>query len=318
MLQKYINNLINTNIVNTNTVNTNTLTKHVQIVDIIFEGGLFNGSYQLGFLNYVKQLEKLQLIKVKRLSGCSIGSLMALLYFIDISLEDNIDFVSNIIYKHIKKHNNINFFNKVKKFYIKRLPPDFLNLVNKRLFITYNDISKNKQIVKSTYNNVDDLFETIRRSCAVPYIIDNTLFYNGKYFDGLYPYIFKLKTNRKIINLNIVNINNFKYFISIKNENNNIYRVIEGILDTHKFFSSNFSSNMCSYVNNWSIITIMKNKLLIKIFKFSIFILHHFYIFIKIFKKYISKTTFSKTVVSETSNQLFVIIFKFFFKVFCV
>lgn len=263
-------------------------------------------------------MEKKQIIKVKRLSGCSIGSFMALLYFINISLDENINFISDIIYKHIKKHNNINFFNKVKNFYIKRLPHDFLNLVNKRLFITYNDISKNKQIVKSTYSSADELFETIRRSCAVPYIIDNTLFYNGKYFDGLYPFIFKYKRDRKIINLNIVNISNFKYFISIKNENNNIYRVIEGILDTHTFFSSNFYSNMCSYVNNWSIITIIKNNLLIKCFKLSIFILHYLYIFIKIFKKYIRKTILSENIISEMSNQLLVVIFKFFFKIFCV
>jgi hypothetical protein len=305
MLQKYIHNLINNLDVNTDI--------SVPKVDIVLEGGLFNGSYQLGFLNYIKQMEKNKLIKVKRLSGCSIGSFMAFLYFTDVSLDENIDFISNIIYKHIKKYNNLNFFNKVQKFYIKRLPPNFLQLINGKLFITYNDVSKNKQIVKSTYANTDEIFETIRRSCSVPYIIDKSIFYNGKYFDGLYPFIFKPKKDRKIINLNIVNIYNFNYGISIKNENNNIHRVINGILDTHTFFSSNFSSNMCSYIDNWSIITNTKHKLLINFFKFSIFILHHIYIFIKIFKKYTRNTN-----IGEVGNQLIIIIIKYFFKVCCI
>lgn len=306
MLQKYINNLVD--LVPKSCPKSCTKVK----VDIIFEGGLFNGSYQLGFLNYVKQMEQKQMITIKRLSGCSIGSFMAFLYFTDISLDDNIDFINNIVYKHVKKYKNINIFNKLCKFYIKRLPPNFLDLINRRLFITYNDVSKNKQIVKSTYSSIEDVLETIRRSCSVPYIVDKTLFYNNKYFDGLYPYIFKPKKDRKIINLNIVNIDNFKFGISIKNENNNIHRVIDGILDTHTFFSSNYNSNMCSYIDNWSIIKNIKYQLLIKIFKYNICILHHIYIFIKIFKKYSSNT------ISEACNQLFVIICKFLFKVICV
>jgi hypothetical protein len=317
MLQKYINNLVDMLVVDKLAdklvADKLVVDKLVPNVDIVFEGGLFNGSHQLGFLNYIKQMEKKQMIKVKRLSGCSIGSFAAFIYFTDTSLDENINFISNILYKHIKKNHNVNFFNKIWKYYIKRLPNNFLDLINGRLFITYNDVSKNKQIVKSTYSSIEDLFETIRRSCSVPYIIDKLLFYNGKYFDGLYPFIFKPKKDRKIINLNIINLEKFNYFISIKNEKNNIYRVIDGILDTHAFFSSNYNSSMCSYVNDWSLITNIKHNLLIKIFKLSIFIFHYFYIFIKIFKKYASNT-----IISETSNQLFIIICKFAFRAFCV
>ena len=123
----------------------------------------------------------------------------------------------------------------------------------------------------------------------------------------------KLKPKADLLKkFNIVNIDNFKFGISIKNENNNIHRVIDGILDTHTFFSSNYNSNMCSYIDNWSIIKNIKYQLLIKIFKYNICILHHIYIFIKIFKKYSSNT------ISEACNQWFVIICKFLFKVICV
>jgi hypothetical protein len=305
MLQRYINKLIDQR----------HTTQHID-ADIVFEGGLFNGSYQLGFLTYIKQMEKLNLIRVKRISGCSIGAFIALLYFIDVSLDDNIDFVSNVIYKHAKKHHNINIFDKTYAFYSKRLPNNFLDIINGKLFITYNDVSKNKQIVKSHYASIEELFDVIRRSCSMPYIIDKNLFYNNKYIDGLYPYIFKPKKDRKIINLNIINWRKLDFF-TIKNENNNIQRVINGIMDTHAFFSvsSDFFpiSNMCSYVDEWSIITRFKYMMLVKLLQLSISIFHYIYIFIRIFKKH-----YHDDITPEFINTLFVVISKFVFKIFCV
>ena len=301
MFQRYINNQIKL-----------IPKKQPLHVDLVFEGGLFNGSYQLGFLAYIKQMEKLQLIQVKRISGCSIGAFMALLYFIDVSLDDNINFVSNIIYNHAKKHHNINIFDKVYAHYIKFLPNNFLDIINGKLFITYNDVSKNKQIVKSKYASVEELFDVIRRSCSIPYIIDKTLFYNNKYIDGLYPYIFKPKKNRKIINLNIINLQKLDFF-TIKNETNNIQRVINGIIDTHVFFSLSSFSNMCSYVDEWSIITRFKYIIKIKFSQLFINLFHYIYILIKIFKKYNHDNH-----TGDFINTLFVVICKFVFISFCV
>ena len=61
MLQSYINKLVETE--------HPTYKKKPIVVDLIFEGGLFNGSYQLGFLSYIKKLEEKNIIKVKRISG---------------------------------------------------------------------------------------------------------------------------------------------------------------------------------------------------------------------------------------------------------
>ena len=91
MLQRYINSLI-TKKTDIN-IKPKPKSKPKQNVDLVFEGGLFNGSYQLGFLAYIKQMENLQLICVKRVSGCSIGAFMALLYFIDVPLDENIYFI---------------------------------------------------------------------------------------------------------------------------------------------------------------------------------------------------------------------------------
>lgn len=309
MLKKYINQLVN-NIPNQYLTKLQGKTNTPLKVDLVFEGGLFNGSYQLGFLNYIKQMEKKQFLKVERVSGCSIGSIIAFLYFTNISINDSINFITNVMYKHVKKHHNMDIFNQVFDFFTKKLPTNFLDIINGKLFITYNDISKGIQIIKSTYSSIDELFDVIRRSCYIPYVIDKSIFYNGKYVDGLYPYVFKPKKNRKIINVNIINLKKICSFISIKNEKNNIHRVIDGIIDTHTFFSSNFYSNMCSYIDDQTIITKLQYFILIKFFQFNILILHYFYVLNKLFKKII-KTNYDV-------KKMFHILYTFLFKSICV
>lgn len=309
MLQKYINQLVN-NIPNQYLTKLQGTTNKPVKVDLIFEGGVFNGSYQLGFLNYIKQMEKKHFLKVERVSGCSIGSIIALLYFTNISINDSINFITNIIYKHVKKHYNMDIFNDVFAFFTKQLPNNFLDIINGKLFITYNDISKGKQIVKSSYSSIDEIFDVIRRSCYIPYVIDKSIFYNGKYVDGLYPYIFKPKKNRKIINVNIINLKKICSLISIKNEKNNMHRVIDGIIDTHTFFSSNYYSNMCSYIDDQPIITQLQNFILIKFYQLSILVLHYFYVLNKLFKKLI-KTNYDV-------KKMVHILYTFLFKCICV
>ena len=282
-------------------------------VDIVLEGGFFNGSYQIGFLNYIKQMEKKQLIKVNRLSGCSIGSIIALLYFIDISLDDCIEFVTNIIYKHIKKYCDINVFNKTMVFIKKYIPDNFLDIINKRLYITYHDISKCKQIVKSTYTSIDEVFDVIRCSCSIPYVIDKNILYNEKYFDGLYPYIFKPKKGHKTIYLNIINIKKITYCASIKNEKSNVNRVIDGIMDTHTFFSTNFSSNMCSYMDDWSIINVIQHKILVTFYKLFIYLIHYYYILHKFTTKFINKNINNNFNLYRLLKNMYKLLFRFIF-----
>jgi hypothetical protein len=309
MLEKYINNLID-KIPNHFIKKLQNRTNKPLNVDVVFEGGLFNGSYQVGFLSYIKQMEKKQLLKVERVSGCSSGAIIAFLYFTNISINDIINITNNIIYKHVKKYYNIDIFKNFFDFCSKQLPANFLDIINGKLFITYNDIAKGKQIVKSTYSSIDELFDVIHRSCHIPYVIDKSIFYKGKYVDGLYPYIFKPKQNRKIINVNIINLKKLSSFISIKNEKNNMHRVIDGILDTHTFFSSIFYSNMCSYVNDQTIITKLQNFIIIKLLQFNILILHYFYLFNKLFGKLI-KTNYDV-------KKIFNILHTFLFKCICV
>ena len=52
-------------------------------LDLILDGGIFNGSYLVGALYFLKEMEKRNYVTVERISGCSIGSIVAFLYFID-------------------------------------------------------------------------------------------------------------------------------------------------------------------------------------------------------------------------------------------
>ena len=50
---------------------------------MVLDGGIFNGSYLVGALYFLKEMEKRNYIKIERISGCSIGSIVAFLYYID-------------------------------------------------------------------------------------------------------------------------------------------------------------------------------------------------------------------------------------------
>ena len=52
-------------------------------IDLVLDGGVFNGSYLVGALYFLKEMEKRNYIKIERISGCSVGSIVAFLYYID-------------------------------------------------------------------------------------------------------------------------------------------------------------------------------------------------------------------------------------------
>ena len=52
-------------------------------LDLVLDGGIFNGSYLVGAMYFLKEMEKRKYITVERISGSSIGSIVAFLYYID-------------------------------------------------------------------------------------------------------------------------------------------------------------------------------------------------------------------------------------------
>jgi len=224
-------------------------------IDLILDGGLFNGSYLVGALYFIKEMETRNYIKIERISGCSIGSIVGFLYFID-ALDELPNLYESLL-NDFKKDYNLNFIKILKQKLIHRIPNNICKKIFKKMYISFNNVNNGKKTIKKTYKNIDEIFDSIIKSCYIPFIIDGNLIYKNKYIDGLNPYIFNLKNNRtkkrKIIFMDLLGFDKIGYILNVKNEKTNFHRVLSGMLDIHNFFIKGSQTQMCSYVNNWSL-----------------------------------------------------------------
>ena len=243
MIKEYVNKLMNElpDIICKN---------NKQNIDLILDGGIFNGSYLFGALFFLKEMENRKFIKIDKLSGCSIGSIGAILYLID-ELNIVTEFYE-IIMEHFKKEHNLNKFDSFLKKIKEKMPETFWNDISGRLYITYYNIEKGKKIVKSNYKSNDDLIDIVRRSCSVPYMMDGNVLYKNKFCDGIFPYIFP-RTEKKTLYIDLFGSDKLSHLLSVKNENSNFHRILSGVLDCHLFFIKQSSTQMCSFIENWSI-----------------------------------------------------------------
>lgn len=245
MIQSYVQKLIE------NLPDEVTKKKEPLILDLVLEGGAFNGNYLVGSLYFLKEMEKRGFVRVDRISGCSIGSFVGLLYFLD-ELDCMIE-LNSIVLEDFK---NKFLFNKIKcvlNSIKNKLPKDICNKLNDKLFISYNNIHT-KKTIKCKYKNIDDIIETILKSSFIPFGIDGKMTYKSKYIDGILPYIFKPCENKKILYLNLFSYDKMGDVINVKNEKNIFNRLLCGLLDIHNFFIKKTKTSMCSYVDNWNII----------------------------------------------------------------
>ncbi len=296
MIDEYVNKLID---------NLPEDSKSLQRIDLILDGGIFNGSYLVGALYFIKEMERRKYVKIERISGCSIGSVVAFLYLID-----SLDIISEL-YENVKHEFKYNFtLNTLKnlKTHLKgRIPDNICSKINGRLFICFNDIKKQKKIVKSNYKNVDDIINTIIKSCYIPFLIDNNMLYKNKYIDGINAHIFQREANKKILHMELFGYDKFVYALNIKNEKTNFHRILTGLLDVHSFFIKQNNTSMCSYVEDWNIINKChyNTKLLLELI--VVYILY----FANYIKKYlpedIKENIFVK-IVSKISFDIFSII----------
>ncbi len=217
-------------------------------LDIVIDGGAFNGFYTLGALMYLKEMEKKKMCNVVRISGCSVGSILGTLYLTD-SLDLLVDRFKQIR-KCIKENRNIKV---VKEQMIdlmnEALKDKKIELLNQRLFINYYNIDEKKNIVIDTFTDVEYLVDTILKSSYLPLVIDGNITYKDGFIDGINPYIFKDRV-RKIIFLKGITFNVGKT-LSIYNERNAYSRITEGIIYMHYFFLEK-KTTIASYIHKWS------------------------------------------------------------------
>jgi hypothetical protein len=273
-------------------------------MDLVLDGGIFNGSYHVGALYFLKEMENRKYIKIERISGCSVGSIVGFLYFID-SL-DLMPKLYDLINKEFRQTYNLKLITELKKHLSEHIPSDICERVNGRLYITYNNIKKGTKPVKSVYKDADDIINTIIKSSYIPYLIDGNVLYENKSVDGINPFIFK-EREKKILYLDLFGSDKLGNLLNVKNEKSNYHRILSGLLDIHSFFIKKSNTPMCSYVNDWSYSNICFNHIKTIIERICIYLIH-----VLIFIKTNISTEFKDTVLykilSKISYDVFIII----------
>jgi len=278
-------------------------------IDLILDGGVFNGSYLTGAVLFLKEMEKRKYIKIKRISGCSIGSLVGFLYFID-SL-DLMYTVYDTFLNQFKKTYTLSDYMDMKKYLSGRITNenenDICNKINHKLFINYNNIKKGTRPFKCVYKNVDEIINTIIRSSFVPYLINGDIVYENKYIDGFSPYIFKKRSNRKILFIDLFGIDKLGYMLNIKNEKINHHRILSGVLDVHNFFIKQSETSMCSYINDWGYFNKLRFNFKLLIEKIVCYIVYLITLFKKYSANHFNNNIFYK-ILSKISYDTFIIL----------
>ena len=250
-----INNMTEKNINNDNldsiiTEYINVITKTVdpkyQEANLILDGGAVNGIVGVGAVLVIKKFEISGLIKIGKISGCSIGSLIGLWYICGcpMSTMHHLSKMFNI-YKINKNFRHYKQF--VQEIVYSILPKCNMNIINNRLFVKYYDIINCTEIVISTFKTRKHLIRCLVRSAHIPFITSNKFILYNKYIDGIYPYIFKTQE----LNL-FIQLFSFQYplnIVYVKNETNILSRIIYGA-NQAIIFLKNGCSSVCNIVHS--------------------------------------------------------------------
>lgn len=250
-LTEYIKSVCKNSLNNHNS--TNPLT-----IDLVISGGAFNYSYGFGTILYLKELQSQNKIQINKVSGCSSGSLLALLTLCDNTTD--IDELYTQLKDHFREKGNLSILKHIiESIVYKCIKNDAdAKLLSDKLFISTTDMKKSTQNVICNYTTRTDIVESIFTSCYIPFITDGQSRYNSTYIDGFVPYIFKNNTT-KTMYINLVNTSIIRNMFVTNGEVNPQYRVIEGVVETAKFFNEGRSS-MCTWINDWTLLDFMLQR----------------------------------------------------------
>ena len=246
-------------------------------INLIFDGGAFNAFYATGIALYLLELQK-QNITIEKVSGCSAGAGVAMNF-----LAGDFTYTEQLFEKLttcIRDTHQLGVMHSLLRENVYSLfdnDTTALDILQDRLFISYYDVEERKHKVVSTYKSRDDLLEYLIRTTFVPYLINGEGRHKNKYIDGISPHIF----SNKYPNLFIKLFTNGRAARSLmmKSEENPHHRIMAGVSASNDFFTTG-SSNMCSYMHDWTMI----DNILFRgrtIFVFFIFTIIEWLVFIK-------------------------------------
>jgi hypothetical protein len=218
-------------------------------INLIFDGGALNGIFGCGVGLYIQELEKLGLIKVNKISGCSIGSLIALLYRCGCS-DIVFKYITDIFIYYKEKHNFFEYHKIVTNIVYSIFKTDDTALLKKmlhnKLYINYYDVKKYKQKVVTRFKNREHLIDCILRSSHLPFINNGEYKYKGRYLDGCVPHIFGRGLN---LFIRLIPYDNITVAFNARNEKNICVRMMKGVIEINDFFMNGHSS-MINYIDS--------------------------------------------------------------------
>ena len=216
-------------------------------INVIVDGGAFNGAYAIGTLLYLKQLEKQKLTTINKVSGTSIGAILSFLFITD-SLFENINWFETIL-NDFRSTSNLKKTHEIIKNLVNKNIDD-VKVLNDKLLITYYDTNQMQQIVTNKYNSKEELIDILTRSSFIPYLTDGNPFYKDIYSDGITPHIFNQDNTNTSIFINLMSFKIIKDSMCTKNEKNIWSRLMIGVVDANNFFT-NKKSDLISSINEW-------------------------------------------------------------------
>ena len=221
-------------------------------IDIVIEGGCFNGLYSMGALLLIKELEKRKYFKVHNISGASIGTIMGFCYLSNNLLDVPTYFKK--IRKCFKKNLNLSIIKKIMETHVMNLTEEEFKYIKKNKF--YISYTKNgKQKYRNTYKNKKQLLNSILKSIHIPYLTTGNYYHiegKNKYLDGGQPYIFNNRDENDDKYIFYLDNSNLFTMFSIKKELNSDGRIMEGAGQCYNYLLKEKRGFLCSYIHKWS------------------------------------------------------------------
>lgn len=226
------------------------------ILDIVLDGGAFNGSYLVGALQFLKAMESANWAKVNRISGISVGTICAVLYYYD-ALAEFAELYKKL-YKQVKHKHNFDQIDYLQHTLREIIAQSNKQLPNNVIYIGYWNIETREKTVCYTYKTTDCLIDAVIRSMFLPFFINGKMLHEHKYVDGFVPYIFPFlsETSPKcqILHLNLLGTDKLLDTFRVKNEITNIHRVLAGTLDIYHFFVKSRPTQLCKYITKSDVV----------------------------------------------------------------
>lgn len=228
-------------------------------LNIVLEGGGFNGAYEIGIMMFLQKMQEKKHIKINKISGVSIGSIIGILFLIN-KLEYYDKFYKIICKDWNTKYDLKQFDKLVNKVIINLDDNEFDIIKNDKLYISFFDLQKKQHITISKFTSKQHLIETILKTTHIPMLKTKKITYIDKeknhFIDGLYPYIFNeddVGKKSKVLYVSINGINMLKKCLNNRNEDTSYSRIMYGILNCYDLFRFNKASEICSYIDEWGI-----------------------------------------------------------------